>query len=92
MHYQGKTHDKHVRSYFTSLNKLNSLNSAAAPIPQKLGASGQKGGKEDEGSLGRPPGLHCSVCDLAFTSFSQVWIGVDVFIHYFGSFSRWNST
>jgi len=72
MHYQGKTHDKHVRSYFTSLNKLNSLNSAAAPIPQKLGASGQKGGKEDESSLGRPPGLHCSVCDLAFTSFSQV--------------------
>jgi len=71
MHYQGKTHDKHVRSYFTSLNKLNNLNSAV-PIPQKLSANGQKGCKEDESSLVRPPGLHCSVCDLAFTSFSQV--------------------
>ena len=69
MHYQGKTHDKHVRNYFTSLNKLNNLNSAV-PIPQKLSASGQKMGSEDEG---RPQGLHCSICDLAFTSFSQVW-------------------
>jgi len=68
MHYQGKTHDKHVRNYFTSLNKLNNLNSAV-PIPQKLSASGQKMGSEDEG---RPQGLHCSICDLAFTSFSQV--------------------
>ena len=68
MHYQGKIHDKHVRSYFTSFNKLNNLNSV---VPQKLNASGQKGGKEEE-SLGRPPGLHCSVCDLAFTSFTQV--------------------
>jgi len=69
MHYQGKTHDKHVRSYFTSFNKLNNLNSV---VPQKLSASGQKGGKEDKSSLGRPPGLHCSVCDLVFTSFTQV--------------------
>jgi len=71
MHYQGKTHDKHVRSYFTSLNKLNNLNSAVA-IPQKLGLGGQKGANEEGGSQGRPPGLHCSVCDLAFTSFPQV--------------------
>ena len=70
MHYQGKTHDKHVRNYFTSLNKLNNVNSV---LPQKLSASGQKSGKEEESSLGRPPGLHCSVCDLAFTSFTQVW-------------------
>ena len=70
MHYQGKTHDKHVRSFFTSFNKLNNLNSV---VPQKLSASGQQGGKEEESSLGRPPGLHCSVCDLAFTSFTQVW-------------------
>ena len=31
----GKTHDKHVRNYFTSLNSLNPLNSSVA-IPKVL--------------------------------------------------------
>lgn len=68
MHYEGKTHDKHVRMYFTSLNAANPMNSSM-PLPQKMTNMDSKS-KADYDP--RPSGLHCSVCNLTFTSFPQV--------------------
>jgi len=61
MHYEGKGHAKAVRGYFASLNSLNPLNSAV-PVPQKVGS----------GPSPLSSSLHCSTCDLAFTSLQQM--------------------
>jgi len=63
MHYEGKTHDKHVRNFFTSWPG-NTNNQ----VPQKLG------GVDKKSKLSQldPSSLHCSPCDLHFTSPSQL--------------------
>jgi hypothetical protein len=60
-----------VRSYFSSLDSLNPLNSAVR-APQKLPLAGTVPVLLAGEAAPRPAGLHCATCDLAFTSFVQV--------------------
>jgi len=63
LHYEGKTHDKHVRNFFASWSG-NTHNF----IPQKLPGFDKKAKhtQQDGGSL------HCTTCDLHFTSCIQL--------------------
>jgi len=63
MHYEGKTHDKHVRNFFASWPG-NTQNQ----VPQKLPGLDKK----TKLSQIEPSSLHCPTCDLHFTSSSQL--------------------
>jgi len=63
LHYEGKTHDKHVRNFFASWAGNTHNN-----IPQK-----QPGfDKKAKLSILDPGSLHCTSCDLQFTSSTQL--------------------
>ena len=62
MHYEGKTHDKNVRSFFQ-----NWIGNTRNVVPQKLISSDKKP-KPSQNN----PNLYCSVCDLYFTSQVQL--------------------
>eukprot|EP00092_Neocalanus_flemingeri_P036611 GFUD01039864.1.p1 GENE.GFUD01039864.1~~GFUD01039864.1.p1 ORF type:complete len:412 (-),score=121.55 GFUD01039864.1:60-1295(-) len=63
MHYEGKTHDKHVRNFFASWP-----GNTDSQVPQKLPGFDKK----TKTTQLDPSSLHCSTCDLHFTSLSQL--------------------
>jgi len=68
MHYEGKTHDKHVRNFFA-----NWEDNIGQIVPQKFpefDPKRMKCGQEDH--IGNHEPLHCYTCDLYFTSVAQL--------------------
>jgi len=63
LHYEGKTHDKHVRNFFASWS-----GNTQHRIPQKLPGFEKKA----KTALLDPSSLQCTTCDLHFTSTPQL--------------------
>ena len=64
MHYEGKTHDKNVRTFFQ-----NWTGNTRHVVPQKLIPSDKK---PKPSQAVNNPNLYCNVCDLYFTSQVQL--------------------